>query len=101
LTLNDISSGRVLAGLHTGEIEMRGRDIGGIALHAAARVMGQCQPSEVLVSRVVTDLVAGAALKFSERGSHELKGIPGRWDLFAATSQMSLNGTKRSKAPAC
>lgn len=72
------------AGLHTGEVEMRGRDIGGIAVHAAARVMGQCGPGEVLVSRVVTDLVAGAGLKFSERGSHELKGLPGRWDLFAA-----------------
>ena len=66
-------------------IEMRGRDIGGVAVHAAAPVMAQCQSSEVLVSRVVTDLVAGAGLKFSERGSHELKGIPGRWDLFAAT----------------
>jgi class 3 adenylate cyclase len=74
------------AGLHTGEIEMRGRDIGGIAVHAAARVMAQCQSSEVLVSRVVTDLVAGAGLKFSERGSYELKGLPGRWDLFAASA---------------
>jgi len=74
------------AGLHTGEIEVRGRDIGGIAVHAAARVMGQSQSSEVLVSRVVTDLVAGAGLKFSERGSHELKGLPGRWDLFAASA---------------
>ena len=74
------------AGLHTGEVEMRGHDVGGIAVHAAARVMGQCAPSEVLVSRVVTDLVAGAGLKFSERGSHELKGLPGRWDLFAASS---------------
>ena len=73
------------AGLHTGEIEVRGRDIGGIAVHAAARVMARCAPSEVLVSRVVTDLVAGAGLKFSERGSHELKGLPGRWDLFAAS----------------
>jgi class 3 adenylate cyclase len=73
------------AGLHTGEIEIRGQDIGGIAVHAAARVMAQSQPSEVLVSRVVTDLVAGAGLKFAERGSHELKGLPGRWDLFAAT----------------
>ena len=73
------------AGLHTGEIEIRGRDIGGIAVHAAARVMAQSQPSEVLVSRVVTDLVAGAGLKFAERGSHELKGLPGRWDLFAAS----------------
>ena len=74
------------AGLHTGEIEIRGRDIGGIAVHAAARVMSQSQPNEVLVSRVVTDLVAGAGLKFSERGSHELKGLPGRWDLFAASA---------------
>jgi pimeloyl-ACP methyl ester carboxylesterase/class 3 adenylate cyclase len=73
------------AGLHTGEIEIRDKDIGGIAVHAAARVMAQSQPTEVLVSRVVTDLVAGAGLKFSERGSHELKGLPGRWDLFAAS----------------
>jgi pimeloyl-ACP methyl ester carboxylesterase len=73
------------AGLHTGEIEIRGRDIGGIAVHAAARVMAKSQSSEVLVSRVVTDLVAGAGLKFAERGSHELKGLPGRWDLFAAS----------------
>ena len=74
------------AGLHTGEIELRGRDIGGIAVHAAARVMAQSQSDEVLVSRVVTDLVAGAGLKFSERGFHELKGLPGRWELFAATA---------------
>jgi len=74
------------AGLHTGEIEIRGRDIGGIAVHAAARVMAQSRPSEVLVSRVVTDLVAGAGLKFADRGSHELKGLPGRWDLFAASA---------------
>jgi len=73
------------AGLHTGEIEIRGRDIGGIAVHAAARVMAQSQSSEVLVSRVVTDLVAGAGLKFSERGSYELKGLPGRWELFSAS----------------
>jgi class 3 adenylate cyclase len=76
----------VRAGIHTGEIEMRGSDIGGIAVHAAARVMAQCESSEVLVSRVVTDLVAGAGLKFSERGSYELKGLPGRWDLFAASA---------------
>ena len=72
------------AGLHTGEIELRGRDVGGIAVHAAARVMAQCGANEVLVSRVVTDLVAGAGLKFTERGAFDLKGIPGRWELFAA-----------------
>jgi class 3 adenylate cyclase len=76
------------AGLHTGEIEIRGRDIGGIAVHAASRVMTQSQPDEVLVSRVVTDLVAGAGLSFAERGSYELKGLPGRWDLFAANHQV-------------
>jgi len=74
------------AGLHTGEVEMRGQDIGGIAVHAAARVMAQSLSCEVLVSRVVTDLVAGAGLKFTERGSHELKGLPGRWDLFSASA---------------
>lgn len=74
----------VRTGLHTGEIELRGNDIGGIAVHAAARVMAQSAADEVLVSRVVTDLVAGAGLRFSERGSHELKGLSGRWDLFAA-----------------
>jgi class 3 adenylate cyclase len=74
------------AGLHTGEIEIRGKDIGGFAVHAAARVMAQSGSNEVLVSRVVTDLVAGAGLSFVERGSYELKGLPGRWDLFVATT---------------
>jgi pimeloyl-ACP methyl ester carboxylesterase len=74
------------AGLHTGEIELRDRDVGGVAVHAAARVMAHCQPNEVWVSRVVTELVAGAGLRFSERGSHELKGLPGRWELFAASA---------------
>lgn len=76
----------VRAGLHTGEIELRNGDIGGIAVHAAARVMAQAGPDEVLVSRVVTDLVAGAGLKFSDRGTHKLKGLPGLWDLFAASA---------------
>jgi len=73
------------AGLDTGEVEIRDGDIGGVAVHAAARVMALSRPGEVLVSRVVTDLVAGAGLKFSSRGSHELKGLPGRWELFAAS----------------
>jgi class 3 adenylate cyclase len=72
------------AGLHTGEIEVRGNDVGGIAVHVAARVMAQSGANEVLVSRVVTDLVAGAGMNFTERGSFDLKGIPGPWDLFAA-----------------
>ncbi|WOH85212.1 adenylate/guanylate cyclase domain-containing protein [Bradyrhizobium sp. BEA-2-5] len=80
----------VRAGLHTGEIEVRGADIGGIAVHAAARVMSQCGSNEVLVSRVVTDLVAGAGLKFAERGAFELKGLPGTWELFAASGQSMI-----------
>jgi class 3 adenylate cyclase/pimeloyl-ACP methyl ester carboxylesterase len=74
----------IRAGLHTGEIETRGDDVGGIAVHVASRIMAQSEPDEVLVSRVVTDLVAGAGLSFSGRGAHELKGLPGSWDLFAA-----------------
>jgi class 3 adenylate cyclase/predicted esterase len=72
------------AGLHTGEVEMRGNDVGGIAVHVAARIMGQSGANEVFVSRVVTDLVAGAGLKFTDRGCFDLKGLPGAWDLFAA-----------------
>jgi class 3 adenylate cyclase len=72
------------AALHTGEVELRGNDIGGIAVHTAARVLSHSQSGEVLVSRVVTDLVAGAGLRFAERGSHELKGLPGRFELYAA-----------------
>ncbi len=71
-------------GVHTGEVELTRGDLRGIAVHAAARVMRQCAPGEVLVSRVVTDLVAGAGLKFAERGGHELRGLPGQWDLYAA-----------------
>src|SRR5215210_7799050 len=75
---------RVRAGLHTGECEMIGDDIGGIAVHIAARVSGLARPSEVLVSRTVKDLVAGSGLEFDERGAHELKGVPDSWELYAA-----------------
>ncbi len=74
----------IRAGVHTGEVEIRGDDIGGIAVHAAARVMAQAQPGEVIVSRVVTDLVAGAGLSFQERGTFTLKGLPTTWDLYSA-----------------
>ena len=76
---------KLRAGLHTGEVELRGDDITGIAVNVAARIMGEAGPGEVLVSRVVTDLVAGAGAAFVQRASCELKGLPGRWDLFAAT----------------
>ncbi len=75
---------RVRAGLHTGECEVMGDDLGGIAVHIAARVSALAEPSEVLVSRTVKDLVAGSGIEFAERGRHELKGVPDSWDLHAA-----------------
>ena len=73
----------IRAGLHTGEIELGERDVGGIAVHIAARVLAQAQANEVWVSRTVKDLVVGSGFRFSERGAHSLKGIPGEWRLFA------------------
>jgi class 3 adenylate cyclase len=75
---------RVRAGVHTGEIEVMGDDIGGIAVHIAARVSTLAGPSEVLVSRTVKDLVAGSGIAFSDRGAHTLKGVPDTWQLYAA-----------------
>lgn len=74
----------VRAGLHMGEVEDRGDDIGGIAVHIAARIMARAEAGEVVVSRVVADLVAGSGIKFQERGTVDLKGVPGQWALFAA-----------------
>ncbi len=74
------------AGLHTGEIELVAEDIQGIAVHLAARVMSSAGPDEILVSRTVRDLVAGSGLEFADRGSHELKGVPGTWQLYAAAA---------------
>jgi len=78
---------RIRAGLHTGECEVMGDDIGGIAVHTAARVSALAGPGEVLVSRTVKDLVAGSGLEFADRGAHELKGIPDRWQLYALTTR--------------
>ena len=61
-----------------------GDDVGGIAVHIAARVIGQAGAGEVLVSRTVTDLVAGSGIEFADRGAHALKGVPGEWELFQA-----------------
>ena len=71
-------------GVHTGEIELRGDDIGGIGVHIAARVASLAGPSQVLVSRTVTDLVAGSGIYFDDKGDHELRGVPGVWRLFSA-----------------
>jgi class 3 adenylate cyclase len=76
----------VRAGLHTGECEVRGDDIGGIAVHIGARVIALAGPNEVLVSSTLRDLVIGSGLEFEDRGAHELKGVPGEWHLFAVAS---------------
>jgi class 3 adenylate cyclase len=74
----------VRAGLHTGEIELMGEDVGGIAVHIGARVGALAGPGEVPASTTVKDLVAGSGLTFTPRGTHALRGVPGRWRLFAA-----------------
>jgi class 3 adenylate cyclase len=76
----------VRTGLHTGEVEVRGDDVAGIAVHLAQRVSAQAGPGEVLVSRTVTDLVAGSGIQFEDRGEHELKGVPGSWRLYAVVA---------------
>ena len=76
----------VRAGLHTGECEVRGDDIGGIAVHIGARVSALAGPNDVLVSRTLRDLVIGSGLEFEDRGAHQLKGVPGEWHLFAVAS---------------
>jgi class 3 adenylate cyclase len=73
----------VRAGLHVGECELRGDDIGGLAVHIAARVAAAAGPGEILVSSTVKDLVAGSGLEFSDRGPQKLKGVPGEWRLFS------------------
>jgi class 3 adenylate cyclase len=73
----------VRAGLHTGECELIGDDLGGIAVNIGARVASVAGPGEVLVSRTVTDLVAGSGIEFTDRGVHSLKGVPEEWQLYA------------------
>ena len=72
----------VRAGLHTGEIERRDADVGGIAVHIGQRVSAAADPSQVLVSSTVKDLVAGSGISFRDLGDHVLKGIPDPWRLF-------------------
>ena len=76
----------IRTGIHTGEVELRGDDVGGIAVHLAARIMADAEPDEILVSRTVQDLVVGSDLTFADRGMRELKGIEGEWQLLAVAS---------------
>jgi class 3 adenylate cyclase len=77
---------RVRCGLHTGECELLDGDVGGIAVHISARVIALARGGEVLVSSTVKDLVVGSDLDFDERGTHELRGVPGDWRLYAVSS---------------
>jgi pimeloyl-ACP methyl ester carboxylesterase/class 3 adenylate cyclase len=76
----------IRAGVHTGECELIGDKLGGIAVHIGARVAAQAAPGEIVVSQTVKDLVAGSGLSFAERGTHALKGVPGEWRLYAFVS---------------
>jgi len=76
----------IRAGVHAGEIEQRGRDVGGIAVHIGARVETLAEPGEVLATRTVKDLVAGSGITFADRGSHRLKGVPDEWQLFSVVA---------------
>ncbi len=77
---------QVRVGIHTGEAELLGDDIGGMAVHIGARVVALAGPDEVLVTRTVRDLVAGSGITFADRGAHELKGVPGRWEVLAVAT---------------
>ena len=74
---------QIRAGLHTGEIELMGEDVGGMAVHIAARVSSLAQAGQTLASRTVKDLVVGSGIHFEEAGARQLKGVPGEWKLFA------------------
>jgi class 3 adenylate cyclase len=74
---------QIRAGVHTGEVELLGDDVGGIAVHVAARIMGLAGPGELLASGVLPPLVLGSGIEFSDRGSHELKGLDGVWPVVA------------------
>jgi class 3 adenylate cyclase len=76
----------IRAGLHTGECERVDGKLGGIAIPTGARIAALAEPGEVLVSSTVKDLVAGSGIAFEDRGTHELKGVPGEWRLYAVDS---------------
>jgi class 3 adenylate cyclase/pimeloyl-ACP methyl ester carboxylesterase len=82
----------VRAGLHTGEVERIGDKIGGLAVNIGARVAALAAPSEVLVSQTLRDLMVGSELKFHDRGSHELKGVPGDWRVYASARDATPDG---------
>jgi class 3 adenylate cyclase len=85
----------IRAGLHAGEVVLRGPDVGGIAVHIGARVMAAAGTGEILVSGTVHDLVTGAEVAFEDRGSYELKGVDGQWRLFAVSTAPGQEAASR------
>jgi class 3 adenylate cyclase len=83
------------AGVHTGEVELAGTSVRGIAVHVASRMAREAGANEVLVSQTVKDLVAGSGLEFADRGTHALDGLPGEWRLLAAQPTASPAGASR------
>jgi len=81
---------QVRAGLHIGEVETLGNKVAGVAVHIGARVMARAGGGEILVSSTVKNIVAGSGIDFTDRGVHSLKGVPGDWELLAATGSTTL-----------
>jgi len=79
----------IRAGVHTGELELAGDKVRGIAVHTGARVASLAAPGEVLASSTVKDLVWGSGIDFEDRGTHELKGVPGKWNIYAVCRSSS------------
>ena len=86
---NDASGFDVRVGVHTGEVELGGAAVRGLAVHIGARIAGEAAPGDVLVTSTVKDLVAGSGLVFAGRGRRSLKGVPGAWDTFSASAPAS------------
>ncbi|HEY8817141.1 MAG TPA: adenylate/guanylate cyclase domain-containing protein [Candidatus Dormibacteraeota bacterium] len=89
----------IRAGVHTGECELLGDDVGGMAVHIGARIAAKASPGEVLVSGTVRDLVVGSGIEFDERGTHELKGVPGSWSLLAVRGDGGRRDGPARRAP--
>jgi class 3 adenylate cyclase len=87
----------IRSGIHTGECELMDADIGGIAVHIAARILGEADGGDVLVSRTVRDLVVGSGMGFEDRGVVELRGVPGSWELLAVNRQGAHGGSAEAK----
>jgi class 3 adenylate cyclase len=102
VSLTEAARGLGLAlrvGLHTGECERVGHDVAGVGVHIGARVGALAAPGQVWVSRTVRDLVAGSGIEFSSRGQHELKGVPGTWELFSVASRSTTAVAVVAEAP--